>query len=156
MVLRTTQPLTEMSTRNIFWCVNEAGAYSWQPYRLHVSIVMKSGSLNLLEPSGTLQDCNGIASPFTSVLQSKITPKFVYYNTKQYTNQRFTVSHTKELSKMVDHPRCCINPSIYHRQSIWRTVLQGNPLGKIYLRAFCTPQFGPKPLSHSYVAWQQL
>ena len=30
-------------------------------YHLHVPIVLKSGSLNLLEPSGPVQACNGIA-----------------------------------------------------------------------------------------------
>jgi len=55
------QPLTEMSTRNISWGVKAAGAQGWQPYHLHVIIVLKSGSLNLLEPSGPVQACNGIA-----------------------------------------------------------------------------------------------
>jgi len=32
---------------------------------LPVPIVLKSGSLNLLEPSGPVQACNGIALPFT-------------------------------------------------------------------------------------------
>ena len=36
----------------------------WQPYRLHVPIVLKSGSLTLLEPSGPVQACNRIALPF--------------------------------------------------------------------------------------------
>jgi hypothetical protein len=31
MALGSTQPLTEMSTRNISWRVNTAGAYGWQP-----------------------------------------------------------------------------------------------------------------------------
>ena len=30
-----------------------------------MSIVLKSGSLSLLEPSGPVQDCNGIALTFT-------------------------------------------------------------------------------------------
>jgi len=64
MTLGSTQPLTEMSTRNISWRVKAAGAYGWQPYHLRVPIVLKSGSLNLLEPSGPVQDCNGIALPF--------------------------------------------------------------------------------------------
>jgi len=34
-------------------------------YHLHVPIVLKSGSLNLLEPSGHVQACIGIALPFT-------------------------------------------------------------------------------------------
>jgi hypothetical protein len=61
ITLGFTQPLTVMSTRNISWEVKVAGAYGWQPYHLHVLIVLKSGSLNLLEPSGPFQDCNGIA-----------------------------------------------------------------------------------------------
>jgi len=42
MALGSTQPLTEMSTRSIS-CV----------------VVMKSGNLNFLEPSGSLLACNG-------------------------------------------------------------------------------------------------
>ena len=63
MTLRLTQPLTEMSTRNIFWGVMAAGSWGW-PYHLHVPSVLKSGSLRLLEPSGPVQACNGIALPF--------------------------------------------------------------------------------------------
>jgi hypothetical protein len=54
--------LQQMSTRNISWEVKVAGAYGGQPYHLQVQTVMKSGSLNLLEPSGPVQACNGIAS----------------------------------------------------------------------------------------------
>jgi len=52
-----------MSTRNISWGVKAAGALGWQPYHLHVPIVLKSWILNLLEPSGPVQACNGIALP---------------------------------------------------------------------------------------------
>jgi len=52
-----------LSTRNIFWGVKAVGAYGWQPYHLHVPTVLKSGNLNLLEPSGPVQVCNGIAIP---------------------------------------------------------------------------------------------
>ena len=67
--LGLTQPLTEISTRNISWGVNAAGAYGWQPYHLHVPIVLKSGTLNLLEPSGSVQACNGIALPLYVCIQ---------------------------------------------------------------------------------------
>ena len=50
--LGLTQPLREMSTRNISWGVKVAGAYGWQPYHLNVPIVLKSRSLNLLELCG--------------------------------------------------------------------------------------------------------
>jgi len=61
MALGLTQLLTEMSTRNIFWGVKAACVSGWQPYHLHVPTVLKSGSLNLLEPSGPVLACNGIA-----------------------------------------------------------------------------------------------
>ena len=58
MALGSTQPLTEMSTR-------KGGRY----VRLTTlpppcAVVMKSGNLNFLEPSGPLQACNGTALPF--------------------------------------------------------------------------------------------
>jgi len=59
--LGLTQPLTEMSTRNISCRVKAAGAYGWQHYHPHVPIILNSGSLNLLEPSQPVQACNGIA-----------------------------------------------------------------------------------------------
>jgi len=40
---------------------------SIEPYHLHVLIVFKSGSLNLLELSGPVQACTGIALPFMSL-----------------------------------------------------------------------------------------
>jgi hypothetical protein len=61
MALELTQPPTEMSTRNISWGVKADAAEGWQPYHLHVPNVLKPGCLNLLEPSGPVQACNGIA-----------------------------------------------------------------------------------------------
>ena len=60
--LGSTQPLTEMSTRSISWgkggrCVRLT---TLPPSR---AVVMKSGNLNFLEPSGPLQACNGTALP---------------------------------------------------------------------------------------------
>jgi hypothetical protein len=63
MALGLTQPLTEMSTRNISWGVKATGGSGWQPYHLHVPIVLKSGRLNLLEPYGPVQACNEISLP---------------------------------------------------------------------------------------------
>ena len=60
MALGSSQPLTEMSTRNISW-----GKGS--PYvgliTLYVATVLKSGSLKHLKPSGPVQASNGIALP---------------------------------------------------------------------------------------------
>ena len=52
-----------MSTRNISWRVKAAGSCGWQPYHLHMSIVLKSDNLSFLEPSGPLQACTVIAFP---------------------------------------------------------------------------------------------
>jgi len=65
LTLGLTQPLTEMSTRNISWGVKAAGAYGWQPYHLHVPIVLKCGILILLEPQGLSRPVMGLLYPFT-------------------------------------------------------------------------------------------
>jgi hypothetical protein len=53
-----------------------------KPCHLHVPIVLKSWSLNLLEPSGPVKDCNGIALPlrFTFIVEfvSQAHPEFVF------------------------------------------------------------------------------
>jgi hypothetical protein len=50
-----------MSTRNISCGVKAASVQGWEPCHFHVLTVLKSGSLNLLEPYGPVQACNGIA-----------------------------------------------------------------------------------------------
>jgi len=47
-----------------FLGVKAAGTWGWH-YHLHVPTVLKSGSLNPLEPSRPVQACNEIALPFT-------------------------------------------------------------------------------------------
>ena len=56
---------SENEYQEYFPGVKAAGAEGWQPYHLHVPIVLKSGSLNLLEPSGPVQAYTGIALPLT-------------------------------------------------------------------------------------------
>jgi hypothetical protein len=50
MALGSTQPLTEMKTRNISLGLKVTGAYGLLPCHLHVPIVLKSENLNILEP----------------------------------------------------------------------------------------------------------
>ena len=61
MALGSTQPLTEMSTRSISW---GKGGRCIRLTTLPPScaVVMQSGNLNFLEPSGPLQACNGTAA----------------------------------------------------------------------------------------------
>ena len=60
-----------------FLGVNVAGAKGWQPYHLHVPTALKSWRLNLLEPSGFVQDCNGIALLLRN--STCIAPIVIYY-----------------------------------------------------------------------------
>ena len=55
-----------------FLGVRTVGAYGWQPYHLHVLIVLKSGSLNLLERSGPVQACTGVALPLLLLLVHRL------------------------------------------------------------------------------------
>ena len=68
VALGSTQPVSEMSTRNISCGVKAAGAWGWQTYHLHVPIVLRSRNLIFLEPSGPVQACNEIALPLRHTL----------------------------------------------------------------------------------------
>ena len=61
MALGYTKPLTEMGTRNISWEVKAPVAQSWQPYHIHVPVVLECGNPNLQEPWQPLQTGTGIA-----------------------------------------------------------------------------------------------
>ena len=92
--LGLSHPLTKMCTRNISCGVKAAGAYGWQIYHLHVPIVLKSGSLKLLEPSGPVQACNGIALPFCLYLCSSLTTwdkRISFHLPKKFTWVKITV-----------------------------------------------------------------
>jgi len=65
MALGSTQPLKEMSTRSISW--GKGGRCVRLTTLPPSCVVMKSGNLNLLEPSGSLQACNGTALPLPVV-----------------------------------------------------------------------------------------
>jgi len=50
MALGSTQPLTEMSTRNNSWGVKSAGAWGWQSYDLHVRLSWNLGATTSWNP----------------------------------------------------------------------------------------------------------
>ena len=62
MALGSTQPLTEMSTR-LFPGGKGGRCVGLTNLPPSCAVVMKSGNLNFLEPSGPLQACNGTALP---------------------------------------------------------------------------------------------
>ena len=63
----STQPITEMRTGNISLVVKATGGQGSQTCHLHVTIVLKSESLKLLEPSGLVQVCAEIVLHFTTL-----------------------------------------------------------------------------------------
>jgi hypothetical protein len=52
MALWSTQPLTEMSTRNISWGVKAAGAYGWQPTTFKCRLSRNLGASTSWNPVG--------------------------------------------------------------------------------------------------------
>jgi len=60
MALGSTQPLTEMSTRSTTKG-KDGRCVGLTVLLLSCAVVMKSGNLNFLEPSGLLQACKGTA-----------------------------------------------------------------------------------------------
>ena len=75
-----------MSTRNISWGVKAAYVEGWQPYYLHVPIVLKSWGLSLLEPSWSVQACSGIASMWETAYY----PIWMLSNCTPFTSSRET------------------------------------------------------------------
>jgi len=63
MALGLTQPLTEMRTRSISWRGKGGRCLGLTTLYLYVPIIFQSRILNLLEPSGPVQACTGIALP---------------------------------------------------------------------------------------------
>jgi len=72
MALGLTQPLTEMNNRNIAWGVKAAGAQGWQPYHVYVPAVLKSWSLNLINPQGLFRPVQGLLYLFAFTLIIKV------------------------------------------------------------------------------------
>jgi len=60
----STEPVIEMSTRIISWGLRRP-VYKADNLPPSCAVVMKSGNLNFLGPSGPPRDCNGTALTFT-------------------------------------------------------------------------------------------
>jgi len=70
MNLGSTQLLTEMSTRCIYW--GKGGRYvKLTTLPPSCAVVMKSGNFNFREPCGSLQACNGTVLPFLTYMYHK-------------------------------------------------------------------------------------
>jgi hypothetical protein len=83
MALGLTQPLTEMSTRCISWGRKGGRCAMLTTLPPSCAIVMESGNLNFLEPSGPLQACNGTALPLPLFLYLLLKVKQSHYKPGQ-------------------------------------------------------------------------
>jgi len=75
MALGSTHSVTKMSTRCISW-VKGSRCIKLTTLQPTCAIVMKSGNLNFLEPSGPLQARNGTALPFNFTHYTRTIPYF--------------------------------------------------------------------------------
>ena len=76
MALGSTQPLTEMSTRCISWGDKACRCVRLTNLPPSCAVVMKSGNLYFVEPSGPLQACNGTALPLPFTLNTRKVTSF--------------------------------------------------------------------------------
>jgi hypothetical protein len=91
-----------------FLGVKAASAWGWQPHYLHMPNVMKSGSLNFLEPSGAHRACYGTPFPpkcekLIQVNLFTLTNSLVGCNTIQYGWQVLTFKRKLLLSSCFFH-----------------------------------------------------
>jgi hypothetical protein len=77
VALGSTHPLTENNTGNTSSGVKSTDLRADNPPTF-VPIVLKSGSLNLLEPFGSVQTCNGIAVLLSFTLACTLQTRFVF------------------------------------------------------------------------------
>jgi hypothetical protein len=105
--------------------VKAAGVYGWQLYHLHVPIVMKSGSLNFLEPSGSVQARNGIALHFTCILYN-----FNYCNQKM---NNFVIKYVPQQSRCVVYTQTA-SKFFYSPTDVQLNCLKSN--FKIYIKIY--------------------
>jgi hypothetical protein len=108
MALGSTQPLKEMGTGNISW---GGGCIGGRWVRLTTlppscAVVTKSGSLNLLEPSGPVQVCNGNALHFYLAINMRpITDDqnfFYQHRYENYGSHNFQIIHHSDEKDLSD------------------------------------------------------
>jgi hypothetical protein len=90
MALGSTQPLTEMSTRNIPWGINAASAYGWQPTTFLCRLSRNLGASTSWNPVGQSRPVMGLrylryyrTCSFITALKQHVTkpcPKHLLHN----------------------------------------------------------------------------
>ena len=129
MALGSTQPITEMRTRE--FPGGECGRCVRLTLPPSCAVVMKSGNLNFLEPHGPLQACNGTALLLPPGVNLIVVNKYVYPF-----SSCFQVSRFQDLLVQVMHIRFQIpstelplHPRI---KLIWTTKTKSQDTFKLY------------------------
>ena len=105
MALGSIQPLTEMSTRSIFWGKGgRCGRLTTLPPSC--AVVMKAGNLKFLEPSGPLQAYNGTAVPLNRVIIQWSIKSLFSCTLEKNKHQRQSFGSWNELKFYVKRPHC--------------------------------------------------
>jgi len=104
VVLWSTQPLTEMSTRSISWGYRRPvrKADNLTP---SCAVVTKSGNLNFLDPSGPVQACNGTA--FTITFLHTITDYTIFRTNIEREMRSFKIVSRRTTSCIVHCQALC-------------------------------------------------
>jgi hypothetical protein len=84
---------------------------------LHVPIVLKSGSLSLLEPAGPVQACDGIALPLP--IEEEIQYRTTLGNKPYYTDQFFFKSILVSKKSKLKLYRSTIRPTVTYACEAW-------------------------------------
>jgi hypothetical protein len=102
---------------------------------------MKSGSLNLLEPSGPVQACNGIALPLP--IEEEIQYRITLGNKAYHTDQFFFKSRLVSKKSNLKMQCCTIRPTVTHACKAW--VLKETIENKLFVfgRKLLRRFFGP-------------
>jgi len=112
LVLGSTQPLTEMCTRNIF-CGQRRPVRKDDNLPPSWADVRKSGNLNFLEPSGPLQVCNGSALPLPLPdISNNSQRKLLLWVTLSYTTCLSIRPHYMSVVWEQSKERCCLRCNV--------------------------------------------
>ena len=117
MTLGSTQLLTDVSNRSISWdkrgrCVRLTALPP------SCAVVTKSGNLNLLEPSGPVQACNGTALPFTRKLSVQLNTNANMSPSEGLSSSWCSASHVV-WTQLMGHQHCPLRADLY---SLWQLL----------------------------------
>jgi len=100
--------------------------YDWQPWHLHVSLVFKCGSINILENSGPAHASNGIAVTY------RYTKRYKYFSFSSVYGSAWARTQAALLhysSENTSKERRC--------NSFWKMISCRYKISRVYLYLYC-------------------